>query len=99
MKKSMFTSRISWRDFLKLAGAGLLASGGAGLVSKLVSGFVLPEAIALAQGELPDKVFAGTDGWMYLPPLPTPSPYHPDDLSPEPRFVYNLYIQLPGLQG
>ena len=91
MKKSMFTSRISRRDFLKLAGAGLLASGGAGLVSKLVSGFVLPEAIALAQGELPDKVFAGTDGWMYLPPLPTPSPYHPDDLSPDPA-LFTTYI-------
>ncbi len=91
MKKSMFTSRISRRDFLKLAGAGLLASGGAGLVSKLVSGFVLPEAIALAQGELPDKVFAGTDGWMYLPPLPTPSPFHPDDLSPDPA-LFTTYI-------
>ncbi len=83
MKKSTFSGRISRRDFLKLAGAGLLASGGVGLVSKLASGFLLPTSSALAQSGDPDMVFAGTDGWMYLPPLPTASPFHPDDLAPE----------------
>ncbi|MEW6402908.1 MAG: multicopper oxidase domain-containing protein [Chloroflexota bacterium] len=90
MKNPMLSGRISRRDFLKLAGAGLLATGGVGLASRLVSGFLLPER-ALAQGGDPDMVFAGTDGWMYLPPLPTPSPYHPDDLSPDPA-LFTTYI-------
>ena len=91
MKKSIFSSRISRRDFLKLAGAGLLASGGVGFMSKLASGVLLPKSTALAQDEIPDKVFAGTDGWIYLPPLPTASPFHPDDLSPDPA-LFTTYV-------
>ncbi len=87
MKQNMFSGRYNRRDFLKLAGAGLLATGGAGLLKK----FLLPEANALAQGEIPDKVFAATDGWIYLPPLPTPSPFHPDDLSPDPS-LFTTYV-------
>ena len=91
MKKLTFSDRISRRDFLKLAGAGLLASGSVGLVNKLISGLLLPEGIALAQSAIPDKVFAGTEGWIYLPPLPTPSPFHPDDLSPDPS-LFTTYM-------
>ena len=91
MKKITFSDHISRRDFLKLAGAGLLASGSVGLVNKLISGLLLPEGIALAQSAIPDKVFAGTDGWIYLPPLPTPSPFHPDDLSPDPS-LFTTYM-------
>lgn len=91
MKLQKFSRPISRRDFLKLAGSGLLVAGGAGLVNKLASGFLSPESIAFAQSEAPDLVFAATDGWMYLPPLPTPSPYHPDDLSPDPS-LFTTYI-------
>lgn len=87
MKSNKFTGRVSRRDFLKLAGGGLLAAGGAGFLHK----FITPELVALAQNEAPDKVFAATDGWMYLPPLPTPSPFHPDDLSPDPS-LFTTYI-------
>ena len=87
MKSKKFTSRVSRRNFLKLAGGGLLAAGGVGFLHK----FITPELVALAQNEAPDKVFAATDGWMYLPPLPTPSPFHPDDLSPDPS-LFTTYI-------
>jgi FtsP/CotA-like multicopper oxidase with cupredoxin domain len=87
MKSNTFNPRLSRRDFLKLAGSGLLAAGGLGLFRKYLS----PELVALAQMEAPDKVFAATDGWIYLPPLPTPSPYHPDDLSPDPS-LFTTYV-------
>lgn len=89
MKLHKYSSGISRRDFLKLAGSGLLIAGGAGLVHKLASGFLSPESAVLAQGASPDKVFAATDGWMYLPTLLSLSPYHPDDLAPAP---FNTYI-------
>lgn len=87
MKSNKFQGRVSRRDFLKLAGGGLLAAGGVGFLHK----FITPELVALAQNEAPDKIFAATDGWMYLPPLPTPSPFHPDDLSPDPS-LFTTYI-------
>ncbi|NWG34672.1 MAG: multicopper oxidase domain-containing protein [Chloroflexi bacterium] len=87
MKSNTFNPRLSRRDFLKLAGSGLLAAGGLGLFRKYLS----PELVAFAQMEAPDKVFAATDGWIYLPPLPTPSPYHPDDLSPDPS-LFTTYV-------
>jgi FtsP/CotA-like multicopper oxidase with cupredoxin domain len=37
----------------------------------------------------PDLYFAGTDGWMYLPPDPPISYFFPDNLAPEP---FNMYI-------
>jgi len=91
MKLNKYSGRISRRDFLKLAGSGLLATGGIGVASKLASGFLSAERIALADEAPPDKIFAGTDGWMYLPDLPTPSPYHPDDLSPDPMFTTYIF--------
>ena len=36
----------------------------------------------------PDMVFAGTDGWIWLPPDTIP-PFHPDDLAPQP---FNTYM-------
>jgi FtsP/CotA-like multicopper oxidase with cupredoxin domain len=90
MKLNKFSPRLNRRDFLKLAGGGLLAAGGIGVAHKLASGFLSAESV-LAQSGDPDKVFVGTDGWMYLPPLPTPSPKHPDDLSPDPS-LFTTYI-------
>jgi FtsP/CotA-like multicopper oxidase with cupredoxin domain len=87
MKSKTYTHRLSRRDFLKLAGSGLLAAGGMGYLRK----YITPELVAFAQMEAPDKVFAATDGWIYLPPLPTPSPYHPDDLSPDPS-LFTTYV-------
>ncbi len=37
-----------------------------------------------------DLFFAGTDGWVYIPPQPGKEPYHPDMASPDPLF--NTYI-------
>ncbi len=87
MNSKTYSPRLSRRDFLKLAGSGLLAAGGMGLLRK----YLAPELVAFAQMEAPDKVFAATDGWIYLPPLPTPSPYHPDDLSPDPS-LFTTYV-------
>ncbi|GAB4459489.1 MAG: multicopper oxidase family protein [Anaerolineales bacterium] len=87
MKSNNLTHRISRREFLKLAGSGLLAAGGLGVLRK----YLAPELVAFAQTEAPDKIFAATDGWIYLPPLPTPSPFHPDDLSPDPS-LFTTYV-------
>lgn len=87
MKK--LTSRITRRDFLKFAGGTVAAIGGMGLVNKLTSGVLLPEAVVGAQEIPPDKVFAGTDGWISLPANPAIAPYHPDNLAPAP---FNAYV-------
>jgi FtsP/CotA-like multicopper oxidase with cupredoxin domain len=83
MKKSV-SSSLTRRDFLKLTGSGLLATGGMGLLGKLASGFLLPETIVSAQSAAPDRIFAATDGWIHLPSTPAIPPYHPDNLSPDP---------------
>ncbi|HNK63803.1 MAG TPA: multicopper oxidase domain-containing protein [Anaerolineales bacterium] len=87
MKKNMLSSRLSRRDFLKVAGAGLLVTGGAGVLKK----FLLPEMSALAQATPPNKIFAATDGWIHLPPSPIYPPFHPDDLSPDPMFTTYIF--------
>jgi FtsP/CotA-like multicopper oxidase with cupredoxin domain len=40
------------------------------------------------QDRPPDLYFAGTDGWIHLPPTPAIPPFHPDDLAPDPFTTY-----------
>lgn len=87
MNSNKFSGRVSRRDFLKLAGSGLLAAGGMGILRKVLA----PESSVFAQISPPDKVFAGTDGWMHLPPLDSLAPYYPDDLSPDPMFTTYIF--------
>jgi len=82
---------ISRRSFLKLAGsAAFLAAGSAGLslmpgrLNRLLS----PVRVVEAATTPPDLYFAGTDGWIYLPPSPPIGFFHPDDLAPAPFTTY-----------
>src|SRR3990170_4363279 len=89
MKKELSAHRISRRDFLKLAG-GVLGAGMVGSVLPRTFRRILqPIEVASAQDAAPDLFFAGTDGWMYLPPVPAIPPFHPDNLAPAP---FNTYI-------
>ncbi len=45
--------------------------------------------IANAAEPPPDLFFAGTDGWIYVPPAPGKAPYHPDTAAPD---DFNTYI-------
>ena len=75
-------SRLSRRRFLQVAGG--LASAGAltALLPRASRNALFPSGIASAADRPPDLYFAGTDGWIYLPPTPAIPPYHPDVLAP-----------------
>jgi FtsP/CotA-like multicopper oxidase with cupredoxin domain len=77
---------LSRRRFLKNAGGTLF---GASLLPKFVAGVLAPSEVVRAQNLAPDLYFAGTDGWIHLPPSPPIGFYFPDDLAPEP---FNTYI-------
>jgi FtsP/CotA-like multicopper oxidase with cupredoxin domain len=81
-------NRINRRDFLKIGGGLLAAAAGARLFPELRNSLLQPIEIASAQTNAPNLVFAGTDGWMYLPPTPAIAPYHPDTLAPAPFTTY-----------
>jgi FtsP/CotA-like multicopper oxidase with cupredoxin domain len=73
------------RSFLRGAGGALLASAGVGLVPDFLRKALLPEGIGTASaaaGDPPDLFFAGTDGWISLPPGPPIGVFHPDSLAP-----------------
>ena len=79
------------RTFLKGAGATLVASAGVGLVPGFLRKALLPEGVGTAAAAVgdPDLYFAGTDGWISLPPTPviaTPTAgiVHPDSLARAP---------------
>ncbi len=85
---------LSRRHFFRLTGGATVAAAGAGLLpfKKLLGPLAMSEAQAFPN---PDLFFAGTDGWMWLPPEPkifsaSLGVYtHPDDLAPPP---FNTYI-------
>ncbi|MCV2393293.1 multicopper oxidase domain-containing protein [Actinotalea sp. M2MS4P-6] len=71
------------RQFLKVAGGVVAVAGGMAWAGRVLE----PIAASAAAGP-PDLYFAGTDGWIYLPPTPTIPPYHPDVLAPNPFTTY-----------
>jgi FtsP/CotA-like multicopper oxidase with cupredoxin domain len=82
---------ITRRDFFKLAGGMVAAAAGARLLPGNLGTLLHPleVGVASAQDPPPDLYFAGTDGWIYLPPSPAIPPFFPDDLAPPP---FNTYI-------
>jgi FtsP/CotA-like multicopper oxidase with cupredoxin domain len=71
------------RNFIKAAGGVAVAAGSVAWAGK----FLTPEA-ASAQVGPADLYMGGTDGWIYLPPLPAIPPFHPDNLAPTPFTTY-----------
>ena len=72
-------TKISRRDFLKIAGGAAALLVGANFLPQFLRKTLLPEKVVNAAGD-PDLFFAGTDGWMYLPgDMP---PYQPDPYAP-----------------
>jgi hypothetical protein len=88
MNKKSSSINLSRRDFLKIAGGTAFVAAGAGFMPQALRRVLRPEAVAQAQVE-PDLYYAGTDGWIYLPPTPAIPPFHPDPLGPDP---FNTYI-------
>jgi FtsP/CotA-like multicopper oxidase with cupredoxin domain len=78
---------LSRRDFLKIAGGAAFLTAGASVLPHYLRRVLLPESIAEAQGTY-DLYWAGTDGWIYLPPTPAIPPFHPDNLAPSPLTTY-----------
>jgi FtsP/CotA-like multicopper oxidase with cupredoxin domain len=81
MKRSRDINR---RDFLKVTGGGLAAAGVAAWAGKLL----LPQAVTAAVNDSYDLYYAGTDGWIHLPPDPPIGHFHPDPLAEAPFTTY-----------
>jgi FtsP/CotA-like multicopper oxidase with cupredoxin domain len=80
---------ISRRDFLKIAGGAAFLTAGASLLPQFLRKSLLPETVVDAQSVPPNLYFAGTDGWIAMPPSPPIGFFFPDDLAPSP---FNTYI-------
>jgi FtsP/CotA-like multicopper oxidase with cupredoxin domain len=81
--KTSSSLSLNRRDFLKIAGGAALVGAGAGLLPQFLRRNLYPETVVEAQGDPYDLYWAGTDGWIYLPPSPAIPPFHPDNLGPE----------------
>ncbi|MEZ4714095.1 MAG: multicopper oxidase domain-containing protein [Caldilineaceae bacterium] len=94
MRNHSSSIQLNRRNFLKMAGSAALLSAGAAAMPGMLRRTLLPEAVAEAQSGY-DLYYAGTDGWIYLPPTPqinlpgTNTAIHPDPLAPAP---FNTYI-------
>mgnify|MGYP005812176801 CR=1 FL=1 len=81
---------LSRRNFIRLFGGAAVTTAGAALIPQYLRKTLLPVEIAQAQAvePPPDLYFAGTDGWIYLPPDPPIGFYHPDSYAPAPFTTY-----------
>jgi len=91
MTKRSDDKALSRRHFFKLTGGATFVAAGMGLLpfKKLLGPLSMSEAQAQAFPG-PDLYFAGTDGWIYLNPVPAVYSAslggvktHPDDLAPK----------------
>ncbi|MCA9875723.1 MAG: hypothetical protein KC441_18760, partial [Anaerolineales bacterium] len=82
MAKNLTSHTLTRRDFLKIAGSAAFLTAGASIVPHYLRRAVLPEEVVEAQGAPYDLYYAGTDGWISLPPTPAIPPFHPDNLAP-----------------
>lgn len=89
MSKPTSSTGISRRDFLKLAGGAILVAGGSAVLPRALRTVLSPVERVDAADLPPDLHWAGTDGWMYLPPDPPISFYHPDSYAPS---LFTTYI-------
>jgi hypothetical protein len=89
MTDNRILRNISRRDFLKIAGGAAFVAAGAGVIPQYLRKTLSPVETVKAADPAPDLYFAGTDGWIYLPPSPPIGFYFPDDLAPAP---FNTYI-------
>lgn len=92
-KRSSSEQSLSRRRFVKTVGGATVAAVGMGLLplpfKKMMGPIGISEAYAQTANPDPDLYFAGTDGWISLPPSPSlTSPalglVHPDVLAPAP---------------
>lgn len=92
-KRSSSDQSFSRRRFVKMVGGTAVATAGMGLLplpfKKMMGPIGMSEANAQTANPDPDLYFAGTDGWISLPPSPSlTSPalgvVHPDVLAPTP---------------
>jgi plastocyanin len=96
MNKRSPGKAMSRRQLFKLTGGATFVAAGAGLLpfKKLLGPLAMTDAAAQAS-TAPDLYFAGTDGWMSLPPTPSITSAslggvvtHPDSLAPSPFSTY-----------
>ena len=64
MTKKNFNHTFSRRDFLKLAGGGLVAAAGASMLPATFNKMLQPSGIASAAAGDPNLYLAGTDAWI-----------------------------------
>ena len=94
---------VSRRDFFRVAGGTLIAAAGAGLLPAAATKLLQPARIVNAQGvedRPPDLLYAGTDGWIGLPPTPAIPIFHPDPYAEPPFTTYIFgFRNLTGMTG
>jgi FtsP/CotA-like multicopper oxidase with cupredoxin domain len=97
MNKRSRSQGLSRRQLLKWTGGATFAAAGAGLLpfDRLLGPLAMPDALAQTTYPPPDLYFAGTDGWIHLPPTPSITSAslggvqtHPDVLAPPPFTTY-----------